>query len=595
VRQGDTISPVLFILVIETLAINIRADGTCIGIKISSKIFIRILLFADDVCLLASDEYSLALMLDHVNEYKNVNTGKINQSKCCIIPLNLSNLEQVLLGIPVISPLAHERYLGYEFHFDRSRTSIDSALKKFESRLICWKNLHLSIFGKATVLRTYALPLLYYVTAIDSLTNDEEKKIKNLTSWFLFSYEDKFLPQKNYRSRLSESRLVQTLGKGGLNIVPIAVHSNAQKVHWAIRVFQGKSSDGWVYSFKELLQASRNPSWDIPIEMSMSTPQQLLLEDKRITIKKILLSWFETSKMFNSETAAFVGSWGKKNSIISIYKVVRSRNGVATLLETTNRKGSITIIDSETTRPLNYLVPVCVKAVQGKLEFHGPHKKRKLFKQGQLRNGIPILKASFKSIVQNICCSGTHLTEKQSEWAQKFPGSDSNFSLLLATPLRTCVKSHVFSRFSNSLPRLREEVCPRCHGSRESSDHVLCECPSLIQDAKTSIKCISSFFGLSLSTTEFLTVLNPDLRIRIFQMISLYCSWQWRCKMRHGEAASRSSWECSFSSEIKGVLLKLMNSGPLHEFTQRWEPLLKTFDPETLELDLNPLFGHRGS
>jgi hypothetical protein len=548
------------------------------------------LLFADDVCLLASDEYSLALMLDHVNEYNIANTGKINSSKCCIIPLNLSNLEQVLLGIPVISPLAHERYLGYEFHFDKSRTSIDSALKKFESRLICWKNLRLSIFGKATVLRTYALPLLYYVTAIDSLTHDEEKKIRNLTSWFLFSYEDKFSSQKNYRSRLSEPRLVQALEKGGLNIVSIAVHSNAQKVHWAIRALQGKSNDGWAHSFKELLQASRDPTWDIPIEMSMSTPQQVIFEDKRTTIKKILQSWIETPKMFNSETAAFVGSWGNKNSIISIYKVVRSGNGIATLLETINRKGSISVLDNETTRPLSFLVPVCVKAAQGELEFHGPHKKRKLFKQGQLRNGTPILKASFKSIVQNFSFSGTTQTEKQSEWAQKFPGLNSNFSLLLATPLRTCVKSHVFSRFSNSLPRLRDEPCPRCHVNRESSDHFLFECPSLIQDAQTSIKCLSFFFGVCLSTTEFLTVLNPDIRIRTFQMISLYCSWRWRCKMRHGEATSRSIWECSFSSEIKGILLKLMNSSPIHEFTQRWNPLLKTFNLETLELVLNPLF-----
>lgn len=186
VRQGDTISPILFILIIEPLAENIRKNNYCRGLKISKLNNIKNLLFADDVCLLAKDQDSLTIMIHLVQEYNKANNGKLNSKKCTIIPMNTNEEQQEILEIPVIKENQREKYLGYEFYKDKNKNGIDSSILKFENNLNKWKNLHLSIIGRANVIRTYAIPIIFYSLSIDQISKLQEYKIENLIRWFLF-------------------------------------------------------------------------------------------------------------------------------------------------------------------------------------------------------------------------------------------------------------------------------------------------------------------------------------------------------------------------------------------------------------------------
>ena len=57
VRQGDPLSPYLFILVLETLAINIRNDIKIGGIKIDNQ-ELKLVIFADDLTVFLKDKES---------------------------------------------------------------------------------------------------------------------------------------------------------------------------------------------------------------------------------------------------------------------------------------------------------------------------------------------------------------------------------------------------------------------------------------------------------------------------------------------------------------------------------------------------------
>jgi len=592
VRQGDTISPALFILVIETLAVNIRKDPLCRGVKVSSSKFIRILLFADDVCLIASDEASLVTMMGHVEAYSEANTGKINRSKCCLISLRPWEPLLELFGISFISAFQAERYLGYEFHLEKKRNGIEQAIKKFETHLVKWKNLHLSILGRASVMRTYAMPLLFYVTSVDLLTREEERKVNNLMYWFLFSYESTFSSQRKYNSRLSIARLTAKPEKGGLGLVPISIYSLAQKVNWALRVFQRKSGDGWVHSFNELIEVSKGEGWDIPVEMSMAPSGPVSAENLRLTLKAILLAWFSISKKFTVENSPFLGSWGKYNCVTSIFKVTSISGSEATLLETENDGGSISLKRTLTTRPTAHLVQVRVKDSKGTLEFVGPGRKHKMFKQGMLGNGIQILKAEFNSVLHLLCSSEEVNTPKQKEWESKFSGWERNFSLLTQSKVRNRVKSHVFMRFSNLLPREREGLCPRCREFRESSDHVLFECRPFLEDAAKVTTTLAALFGITLTPITFLTVLQEDLRVRVLQMSFLHCAWSLRCKIHHGEPVRPDFIEKFLPSEIKRFLSRLLFLEQSEPSLNLWSPLIESLDLTKKEVSLVPLFQH---
>ena len=82
-RQGDPLSPYLFIIVLEILGISLRKNDNIQGIIVDGT-EIKLELFADDLTALRKDE-SLSIFLEAVKKFGNVLGLLINfvvQKKC---------------------------------------------------------------------------------------------------------------------------------------------------------------------------------------------------------------------------------------------------------------------------------------------------------------------------------------------------------------------------------------------------------------------------------------------------------------------------------------------------------------------------------
>jgi hypothetical protein len=139
-------------------------------------------------------------------------------------------------------------------------------------------------------------------------------------------------------------------------------------------------------------------------------------------------------------------------------------------------------------------------------------------------------------------------------------------------------------RFANLLPRDRNALCSRCNSCIESSDHILLNCEGTRSDAQLAISALKKYFNLNIDLNEFLTILQKDLRIRIFQIVSLYCSWNVRCKIKHGETIPPYYWQYMVTSEIKRFILR--NSTNFEE----WEKIIESFHVPNLKLTLVKIF-----
>ena len=80
VRQGDPLSPYLFLLAIETLAISIRENPEIDGIKID-KNETKLLQYADDTTAVLSNLNSAITLFQYLNLFKNVSGLEVNSSK----------------------------------------------------------------------------------------------------------------------------------------------------------------------------------------------------------------------------------------------------------------------------------------------------------------------------------------------------------------------------------------------------------------------------------------------------------------------------------------------------------------------------------
>ena len=102
VRQGDPLSPYLFLLIIETLAVVIRNEQKLKGILIGN-IQTKIVMYADDCSIFLKDTEDMKILEKILDSFSQVSGLKINRDKTEIMKLGSSshsneNLTGITLG-----------------------------------------------------------------------------------------------------------------------------------------------------------------------------------------------------------------------------------------------------------------------------------------------------------------------------------------------------------------------------------------------------------------------------------------------------------------------------------------------------------------
>ena len=162
VRQGDPLSPYLFIICLEILAINIRLNKDIRGIMVGNE-EIKLEMFADDMTAFLRDHASLDTLLNMVDSFSLHSGLKINSEKTEV--LFLGN-DQKSTTETVIS-LARNRnmtakkaikILGVHFTYDQTvwrKLNFDETLKTIKERLNCWNWRNLTVLGRIQIIKSF--------------------------------------------------------------------------------------------------------------------------------------------------------------------------------------------------------------------------------------------------------------------------------------------------------------------------------------------------------------------------------------------------------------------------------------------------------
>ena len=226
IRQGCPISALLFILVVEIMAVKIRANDNIRGFKINDSMKeIKILQHADDCTIPAKDSDSIKHIKDTFNEFCKYSGVKLNIEKTDVILLgNLKRYDKdEIHGFKINK--SYVKCLGVYIGHDKDMCFYNNFTQKIEdiSKLVhTWKSRHLTIFGKCVVINTFALPKLLYVTSILPISDVTIKSVKKVIFSFIWGKRD----------RIKRNTLVLCKNEGGTGLIDIECKIKSLKAAW---------------------------------------------------------------------------------------------------------------------------------------------------------------------------------------------------------------------------------------------------------------------------------------------------------------------------------------------------------------------------
>ena len=240
-RQGDPISPYLFILVAEILANSIRKNDLIRGIKIKNKMF-TLGQYADDTfVLLDGSKESLSETIKCLDMFAKFSGLKINMDKCEVIWLGSKkySLEQPLPGLKLGKDF---KLLGVTFPIKLEQineVNLNSKVADIEKLFKAYEKRHLSLLGRVTVIKSLAISKLIHVLSVTEtptmkFLNYIERLFQNLL-W------------NNKVSRIKYNYATKSIEEGGLKLPNLKNLCCSLKMAWIKRSYDTGS---WQELFK---------------------------------------------------------------------------------------------------------------------------------------------------------------------------------------------------------------------------------------------------------------------------------------------------------------------------------------------------------
>ena len=161
VRQGDSLSPYLFILAVELMSVEIRTNKEIRGLPYGDS-EIKIISYADDTTAMLRDETDAKKLFAYLKQFEEISGLKVNKTKTEGLWLGARKGQYAnMFGIKWPQFL---KILGIFVSYDEKTThnmNFRDKIDKMTKKLNLWKQRHLTLFGKILILKTFALITIY--------------------------------------------------------------------------------------------------------------------------------------------------------------------------------------------------------------------------------------------------------------------------------------------------------------------------------------------------------------------------------------------------------------------------------------------------
>jgi len=232
VRQGCPLSPLLYIIVAETLSLLIKKNKNIKGFILPDNTEAKIKAYADDTNTYLRDIISIKELFKSLEIYSKATESKLNKDKTKLLLCgSLRGKEDELEGRQNEEKLkVLGIWVGNEDTRDENWYPILMGVRKI---LNLWSMRDLSIFGRVQIVNTLALAKLWYVSSVciapTKIINEIQKEV------WLFVWNKK-------RHAVSKKNCFKPKEEGGLGMIDIEEKCKCLRLKWLVQLMEGKEN-----------------------------------------------------------------------------------------------------------------------------------------------------------------------------------------------------------------------------------------------------------------------------------------------------------------------------------------------------------------
>ena len=239
VKQGDALSCVLFILCMETLIASIEQNPDISAIATNNLVAPKVLAYADDIAVMVSNARSISSIIQTYERFSHCSGLYLNIDKTEILRLDepqVTCLEvQSISEHAIVTPVQKLVICGKMFSNNRDdeyKYNVQDKITKLTNALESWRKRPLSIFGRNTIIKTFALSQIIYSMQCNFFSAASLAQVEKICFEYLWNKK----PDKTKAyERIARSKLKLPLQCGGINAVDLESLDKALKIKQLIR------------------------------------------------------------------------------------------------------------------------------------------------------------------------------------------------------------------------------------------------------------------------------------------------------------------------------------------------------------------------
>ena len=249
VRQGDPLSCVLFISVIEVLSRALKKEIK--GIRLPDGSAVTHSLFADDTKVILSNVNEIPVMMKILHRYGRASGAKINLSKSSLLAIGAQETPDGPYIIPWARDGESVTYLGCPLgNKINTEEKWNEIMRKLQISASLWSTMGLSLKGRIMTANVMMCSRLWYHARLLPISDKKTKDFSKIIMKFIW---------KGKHNRVAAGTCTQAINQGGLNLIDIQHMIDAIRVQWVRRLYSNPKHQWKEITFWSLRNSSSIP------------------------------------------------------------------------------------------------------------------------------------------------------------------------------------------------------------------------------------------------------------------------------------------------------------------------------------------------